>query len=56
MAQAQTSFDPMRLTDTGDAQDKALSRQVAKLAALPLDVLLDERQRRLRGFGVYGST
>jgi len=29
MAQAQTSFDPMRITETtGDAQDKALSRQV----------------------------
>ncbi|MFM9844672.1 MAG: chemotaxis protein CheW [Dongiaceae bacterium] len=28
MAHAQTSFDPMRLTDTGDAQDKALLRQV----------------------------
>jgi acetyl-CoA carboxylase carboxyl transferase subunit alpha len=34
---------------------EALSRQVAKLAALPIDVLLDERQRRLRGFGVYGG-
>jgi len=39
-----------------EALREALSRQVAKLAALPLDVLLDERQRRLRGFGVYGST
>ena len=27
-----------------------------KLAALPIDVLLDERQRRLRGFGVFGGT
>ena len=35
---------------------EALARQVAKLAALPTDVLLDERQRRLRGFGVYGGT
>ena len=35
---------------------EALTRQVAKLAALPADVLLDERQRRLRGFGVYGGT
>ncbi len=34
---------------------EALTRQVAKLAALPIDVLLDERQRRLRGFGVYGG-
>ncbi len=34
---------------------EALARQVAKLAALPIDVLLDERQRRLRGFGVYGG-
>jgi acetyl-CoA carboxylase carboxyl transferase subunit alpha len=34
---------------------EALVRQVAKLAALPIDVLLGERQRRLRGFGVYGG-
>ncbi len=34
---------------------ETLARQVAKLAALPIEVLLDERQRRLRGFGVYGS-
>jgi acetyl-CoA carboxylase carboxyl transferase subunit alpha len=34
---------------------EVLARQVAKLTALPIDVLLDERQRRLRGFGVYGS-
>ena len=34
---------------------EALARQVAKLAALPIEVLLDERQRRLRGFGVYGG-
>jgi acetyl-CoA carboxylase carboxyl transferase subunit alpha len=34
---------------------EALARQVAKLVALPIDVLLDERQRRLRGFGVYGG-
>ena len=34
---------------------EALARQVAKLSALPIDVLLDERQRRLRGFGVYGG-
>ena len=34
---------------------EALARQVAKLAALPIDVLLDERQQRLRGFGVYGG-
>ena len=33
---------------------ETLARQVAKLAALPIDVLLDERRRRLRGFGVYG--
>jgi len=33
----------------------ALTGQVAKLAALPIDVLLQERQRRLRGFGVYGG-
>jgi len=34
---------------------ETLTRQVAKLAALPIDVLLDERQRRLRSFGVYGG-
>jgi acetyl-CoA carboxylase carboxyl transferase subunit alpha len=34
---------------------EALARQVAKLVALPIDVLLEERQRRLRGFGVYGG-
>jgi len=34
---------------------QALVGQVAKLAALPIDVLLEERQRRLRGFGVYGG-
>jgi acetyl-CoA carboxylase carboxyl transferase subunit alpha len=34
---------------------EVLARQVAKLAALPIDVLLDERQQRLRGFGVYGG-
>jgi acetyl-CoA carboxylase carboxyl transferase subunit alpha len=33
----------------------ALTRQVAKLTALPVDVLLDERRRRLRGFGVFGG-
>mgnify|MGYP001317631363 FL=1 len=35
---------------------QALVGQVARLAALPVDVLLAERQRRLRGFGVYGGT
>jgi acetyl-CoA carboxylase carboxyl transferase subunit alpha len=35
---------------------EALARQVAKLAALPIDVLLEERRRRLRGFGVFGGT
>ena len=35
---------------------EALTRQVTKLSALPVEVLLDERQRRLRGFGVYGGT
>ncbi len=39
-----------------EALREALARQVAKLVALPVDVLLDERQRRLRGFGVYGGT
>jgi acetyl-CoA carboxylase carboxyl transferase subunit alpha len=34
---------------------EALVRHLTKLAALPIDVLLDERQRRLRGFGVYGG-
>ncbi len=34
---------------------ETLARQVAKLAALPIDVLLDERRRRLRGFGVFGG-
>ena len=34
---------------------QALARHVTKLAALPVDTLLGERQRRLRGFGVYGG-
>ena len=35
---------------------EALTRQLAKLSALPVEVLLGERQRRLRGFGVYGGS
>jgi acetyl-CoA carboxylase carboxyl transferase subunit alpha len=35
---------------------EALARQVAELAPLPVEVLLAERARRLRGFGVYGGT
>jgi acetyl-CoA carboxylase carboxyl transferase subunit alpha len=34
----------------------ALARRLAELTSLPADVLLAERQRRLRGFGVYGGT
>jgi len=34
---------------------EALVRRLAELTALPADVLLAERQRRLRGFGVYGG-
>jgi len=34
---------------------ETLVRHVAKLSALPVDVLLDERRRRLRGFGVFGG-
>ena len=37
-----------------DALRTALAGQVTKLAALPIDVLLEERRRRLRGFGVFG--
>jgi acetyl-CoA carboxylase carboxyl transferase subunit alpha len=33
----------------------ALSRRLAELSALPADALLAERQRRLRGFGVFGG-
>ncbi|HEY8265831.1 MAG TPA: acetyl-CoA carboxylase carboxyl transferase subunit alpha, partial [Steroidobacteraceae bacterium] len=34
----------------------ALTRHLAELAALPADELLARRQKRLRGFGVYGGT
>jgi len=34
---------------------EALVRRLAELTALPPDVLLAERQRRLRGFGVFGG-
>ncbi len=34
---------------------EALVRRLAELTALPADVLLAERQRRLRGFGVFGG-
>ena len=33
----------------------ALTRHLAELAAMPIDGLLAERRRRLRGFGVYGG-
>jgi acetyl-CoA carboxylase carboxyl transferase subunit alpha len=33
----------------------ALVRHLGELTALPVERLLDERQRRLRGFGVYGG-
>jgi acetyl-CoA carboxylase carboxyl transferase subunit alpha len=33
----------------------ALIRHVGELAALPIEKLLAERQKRLRGFGVYGG-
>ncbi len=35
---------------------EALTRQLESLVALPQKQLLDERQKRLRGFGVYGGT
>jgi len=38
-----------------EALREALGRQLAALAALPIDQLLAERQRRLRGFGVFGG-
>ena len=34
---------------------EALARHLEALAALPIDRLLAERQRRLRGFGVFGG-
>jgi acetyl-CoA carboxylase carboxyl transferase subunit alpha len=34
---------------------EALARQLAALTAMPVDALLAERQRRLRGFGVFGG-
>ena len=34
---------------------EALVRRLAELTALPADVLLAERQQRLRGFGVFGG-
>ncbi|HXV40281.1 MAG TPA: acetyl-CoA carboxylase carboxyltransferase subunit alpha [Steroidobacteraceae bacterium] len=34
---------------------EALTRRLSELTALPADVLLAERQRRLRGFGVFGG-
>jgi acetyl-CoA carboxylase carboxyl transferase subunit alpha len=34
---------------------EALARRVAELAPLPVEALLAERARRLRGFGVYGG-
>ncbi|MEX1993370.1 MAG: acetyl-CoA carboxylase carboxyltransferase subunit alpha [Steroidobacteraceae bacterium] len=34
----------------------ALTRQLASLTALPVEQLLAERRRRLRGFGVYGGS
>ena len=33
----------------------ALARRVAELAPLPVEALVAERARRLRGFGVYGG-
>ncbi|MFZ2508619.1 MAG: acetyl-CoA carboxylase carboxyltransferase subunit alpha [Steroidobacteraceae bacterium] len=38
-----------------ESLQQALARQLAKLTALPIEVLLEERQRRLRGFGVFGG-
>ncbi len=38
-----------------ESLQNALARQLAKLTALPVEALLEERQRRLRGFGVYGG-
>ncbi len=38
-----------------DALREALGRQLAALVAKPLPELLAERQRRLRGFGVFGG-
>jgi len=34
----------------------ALTRQLASLTAMPVEQLLAERRRRLRGFGVYGGS
>ncbi len=41
---------------TADRLRDALTRHLESLAALPAGQLLAERQRRLRGFGVYGGT
>jgi acetyl-CoA carboxylase carboxyl transferase subunit alpha len=41
---------------TADRLRAALTRHLESLAALPVKQLLAERQRRLRGFGVYGGT
>jgi acetyl-CoA carboxylase carboxyl transferase subunit alpha len=38
-----------------EALREALARRLAELTALPTDVLLAERQQRLRGFGVFGG-
>jgi acetyl-CoA carboxylase carboxyl transferase subunit alpha len=40
---------------TADRLREALTRHLESLAALPAKQLLAERQRRLRGFGVYGG-
>jgi acetyl-CoA carboxylase carboxyl transferase subunit alpha len=34
----------------------ALARHVAELSALPVDQLIQNRRRRLRGFGVFGGS
>jgi acetyl-CoA carboxylase carboxyl transferase subunit alpha len=35
---------------------EALARHVGELAELPLERLLEDRRRRLRGFGVFGGS
>jgi len=40
---------------TAERLREALARRVAELAPLPVEALLAERARRLRGFGVYGG-
>jgi acetyl-CoA carboxylase carboxyl transferase subunit alpha len=45
--------EPQRMAES---LGTALGRQLASLIALPVDELLAQRRRRLRGFGVYGGS